>query len=35
MAKLSNLAIYFDTDAGSIAAPRREQTLQNFSQLVC
>lgn len=34
IARLSSLALYFDTDVGTIAGKDRHETLSNFSQLV-
>lgn len=34
MAKLSSLAIYFDTDATTIVGQGRAETISNFSKLV-
>lgn len=34
MAKLKSLAVYFDTDVGTIAGKNRDETLANFLNLV-
>lgn len=34
MAKLQSLAVYFDTDVGTIAGKTRDETLKNFFNLV-